>query len=196
MSKRGYKKIKDKLYREIKRRIQAEARIEPAEAKAAFYEKRFREFGSNVETVDPGEGKAVVMEKWELHPQAWGKWAKFDNAIINLDNEEAIFQQIKEEIMRKIVGGLIEQNLVQIIRHDPDDSPLNRYGTYAAKLYIVPWEEMPHKRTLELKRYVENTLAFPKYGEEIKGRRLKAENYADPPDIPDGFIPEVKKRGQ
>jgi len=165
MSKKGYRKLKDRLYREIKRRNIAEGQIfayrtraETSEEKAEYYKKRFREFGTNVKTVDPGSGKLIVMEKWELHPQPWGQWVKFDNAIINLDNEEAIFQQIKEEIMRKIVGGLIEQNLVQIIRHDPDDSPLNRYGTYAAKLYIVPWEQMPHERTIELKRYVENTL--------------------------------------
>ena len=38
----------------------------------------------------------------------------------------------------------------------------------------------------EIAKWLEN--------QEIIGRRLKMENYADPPDIPEGFIPEMKKK--
>lgn len=150
MKKRSYKREQNRLYREIKRRIAAEARIDKAEEEAKYYKNRFREFGSNVETIEPGSG-TLQMLKWQLKAEAWGQYIRLDDRIVEAHDKETIQKIMSEEIVRKIAEGLIERNLVQFLIKDPVVSdPLNRYGTYAAKLYVVPWEQVPHRKIIEV----------------------------------------------
>lgn len=154
MKKKIPKSIKKKIRKaENEARFQREKRLE-AEEKAKFYEDRFRRFGSNVETVDPGSGKLVVMEKWTIEQQPWGKYA-----ICREDISDEELEKLKESIVEGLVRGLIEKNLVQFILKERNTVfPIAEFKTLGAKLYVVPWEQMPHERTLELERFVKNTL--------------------------------------
>lgn len=166
MARRGYKQIKDKLYREIKRRslaeahiVSAEARAERAEDEANYYKKRFREFGSNVDTVEPGSGKLVNVLKWELKQQAWGDYCVVDDRIVETHDTATVQKILSDRVIEGLARALIENNLVQFVIRDPDmHDPFNRCGTYAAKLYVVPWEQMPHSKILELKQYSDEVI--------------------------------------
>ena len=95
-----------------------------------------------------------MSEKWTIEQQPWGTYIALDRELSEEEQETA-----KKRIVESIVKGLIERNLVQFISKDRDERfPIAEYKTLAAKLYVVPWEQMPHKRTIELRKYVENTL--------------------------------------
>jgi len=166
MTRKGYKQIRNALYREIKQRLVAEHRITSAEAEAErakeeaeYYKKRFRDFGSNVETVEPDNGKIVQMLKWELKPQAWGHYVVVDDVLIENNNMRTVQRILADKVIEGLAKGLIERNLVQFITKGPESyNPLNRHGTYAAKLYVVPWEQMPHGKILELKHYSDEVI--------------------------------------
>lgn len=154
MKKKIPKSIKKKIRKaENEARFQREKRLE-AEEKAKFYEDRFRRFGSNVETVDTGSGECVVTEKWTIEQQPWGKYVTCREDI---SDEE--LEKLKEFLVDGIARGLIEKNLVQFISKERNDHfPIAEFKTLAAKLYVVPWEQMPHAKTLELEKFVKNTL--------------------------------------
>ena len=162
MKKRTYKRMQNRLYREILRRMTAENALETAEnaletakQKAAYYKKRFIEFGKNVDTQDMDKGRYISMLKWELKPEPYGQYACVHKAFIDENGE--VLNGLKGSIIRTLVEGIIENDLAQIIVKDEED-PLYPFRTVAAKVYIVPWEQMPHKRTIELKEYVQNVL--------------------------------------
>lgn len=173
MKKKGYKQMQRRLLRErgnylleVTARHEEEARRIKAESEAEQYKDRFRKFGSNVETVDPENGKYVELVKWELKPEMWGSYSFYDARFRNAELVE-IFQR---ELVEKIVNGLIERDLVQFYIKDPNEAggPLGLQGTYAAKLYVVPWEQMAHRRTIEIMQYAEKSLAWPQYEEETQ----------------------------
>ena len=157
MARKSSKKIMNRLYRETKygitehrKRIAAEGLAEIAQEKADRYEKRFRDFGTNVETVEP-TGKLVECIKWTLQPVPYGQYAVVSNEAMRHDDE----QRIAEQITRTLVKAAMENNLVQFVRHEGGFMPFDDNTTIAAKMYVVPWEQMPHKRTVELAQYVE-----------------------------------------
>ena len=159
MTRKGYKQIRNALYREIKHRMIAEHEADLSKNEAEYYRKRFRDFGSNVGTVEPDNGKIVQMLKWELKPQAWGQYCVVDDVLIEKNDMETVYRVLEDKVIKGIAKGLIERNLVQFISKGPDAfDPLNRYGTYAAKLYVVPWEQMPHGKILELKQYSDEVI--------------------------------------
>lgn len=155
MKKRTYKRMKNRLYKEMFRRMTAENQLGPAKEKAEYYRKRFREFGKNVDTSDMDNGKLISMLKWELRPEPYGTYVGVHKSFI--DEEGEVLRGVKGDIIRTLVEGLIENDLVQMFVKDGDD-PMYPFQTIGAKLYVVPWEQMPHKRTMELKQYVENVL--------------------------------------
>ena len=156
MKKRTYKQMQNRLYREIHQRMLAEEQIAPEKESAEYYKKRFMAFGSNVETV---EGKGYIdMLKWEVQPEPWGHYARVDESFFQMGMEEA-FRGLKGDLVRHLVDQLLENNLVQFYTRGYDVKDIMYpMGTIGAKLYVIPWEQMPHRRTLELKQYVEATI--------------------------------------
>lgn len=155
MKKKTYKAIQNRYYNELKKRIIAEGKIEQYRITAEDckdeterYRKRFREFGMNVETIDPEPGCIVKQLKWEIEPQLWGEYVVLMSDTMT---DDLIIEQVKERIVSSITKGLIEQNLVQFIKKEKCDfAMLKDQGTFGAKLFVVPWEQMPHKRKIEL----------------------------------------------
>jgi len=165
MKKKTYKKLINRINNETRKRIEAEAKIgaavykaEAAEEKAQRYEKRFREIGSNIKTLNPGSGKALVMMKWEIKPEKYGTYAKIDNRRIKETNTEEIYNEIRKKLANNIAEGLLDQNIVQIIFKGQNEyDPISEYSTVGMKLYVVPWEMMAeYGQKIELRKYVEN----------------------------------------
>ena len=161
MKRKTYKRLINRINKETFIRVMSERlaerwknKADEESERAKYYVNRFREFGRNVETVEPKSGKFVVCEKWSLRCEPYGVYKKFPGTI----NEEDL-EQIKKELAEKIAGALIENNLIQFFVKEADEfGPLTEFETIGVKLFVVPWEQMPHKRTIELKKYVENTL--------------------------------------
>ncbi len=159
MKKKTYKRMQTRLLRETKKylsehvmRLDAESKIDEAEQKASYYKKRIRKIGENMETVNVRPGKAVAMVKWEISPEIYGTYKRIDR--IDLLSEETI----KKELAMRIAEGLLDQELIQFICKETEPyDPLGRFATIGAKVYVVPWELMPHQRSMELMQYVDNT---------------------------------------
>ena len=153
MKKKSYKKLKNRLYRAIEKSEREEQRAEQAEAKAKYYEKRFLTLGSNIEIKDTGH--YIEELTWQIEPEEWGNYAVITGGEID--------EKTKEKVAQILAEGLIENNLVRFITREPweghsSDPMEDALGICAVKLCVVPWEQMPHKRTIELKQYVERTL--------------------------------------
>lgn len=163
MKKNKYRALKNRHYRVLKQLacMRWEYRClendrDRYKEKAEYYEKRFREFGKNVETIDPGD-RYIKQLKWEIRPELFGNYAMVVNHP-DVSAEEMVKAK-REKIVRGMAEAMIENNLVQFIEKvSENDDPFSLMGTIGAKLYVIPWEQMPHKRTIEIKQYVENTL--------------------------------------
>ena len=157
MKKKTYKRMKNKLYREMvkcahlkfraesaeEKAESAEEKAESAEKEAEKYKERFHKIGSNIKTIETGKYGPVVTMKWEIKPEQWGNYIKLP--------VEAIETMLRNKIIDSIAKGLIENNIIQFIIREPNENnPLERYGTYAAKMYVVPWEQMAEKGQIEL----------------------------------------------
>ncbi len=159
MKKKTYKAMKNRLYREHKawiiekaKRRSAEDRIQAAEEKAEKYQQRFRAIGSNVETIDPGDG-GIKMLKWTIPTQAWGDYIVFDERLIDIHDDKGMVRHIKTELAKCIAEQLLTNDIVQYIIKEPSmiGGPLERHGTFGGKLYVVPWEYMANRnKTIEL----------------------------------------------
>lgn len=151
MKKKTYKRMQNKLYREMVKCAHLKFRAESAEEEAEKYKERFHKIGSNIKTIETGEHGPVVTMKWELKPEQWGNYIKFPDELVMKDDEETLERMLRNKITDSITKGLIENNIIQFIIRGPNEyNPLERYGTYAAKLYVVPWEQMAEKGQIEL----------------------------------------------
>lgn len=166
MKKKTYKAMQRRYLRVLRQnvalrldnKILAEEK-EEAEERYNRLKKRFMEFGRNVETVDPESGRNLVAEKWEMHAESLGNSLMFSTRKDDLTQADylALIDQYKAELIKGIVNVLMEDQLVQFYTKE-EDYPLFGGTILGAKIYVVPWEQVPHRRTVELRRYVENTL--------------------------------------
>ena len=155
-----YKKMRQRAWQAENKARDLDAIVSDSKREAEYYKKRFREFGSNVETIDPTNNCYITQVKWETKPEPWGHYIVFNKGLLDYPDKDKVFKEMKDRIVYEIARGLLENNLVQIIIHTPKDGPMFNESTIGAKLYVVPWEQMPHKRTVELRQYVENSFAW------------------------------------
>lgn len=156
MKKKTYKAIKNRMYNFMCKEAMERGRRIRAEEKAAFYERRFRELGSNVETVEPETGPVATLI-WNVESQTWGQYS-----IVTETPQDDMVKHVSRKLIESIADGLIQQNLVQIIVRD-GDLPFEQH-TIAAKLYVVPWDRMPHERTIKIKQFIDETLGGGAHG--------------------------------
>ena len=154
-----YKKAKARIS-ELESQLHHErAEKEYATQQASEYKKRFQEFGSNVKTIGAKDGKLLTVLEWEMKPEPYGTWAYYSDKVPFPPD------WIKGKLVQNIAKGLIENDLVQFIFHSKDEEgpfggPFFEQNTIGAKLFVIPWDQVPHERTVKLKKYVENSLAF------------------------------------
>lgn len=79
-------------------------------------------------------------------------------AIVNDDEYEKVIEKTKVVVVKNLAQSLIDMNLVQIIVKNAHDDPFSiGHTTVAAKLQVIPWEQMVRKIQL-----------FPKVEEQEK----------------------------
>lgn len=104
---------------------------------------RLRELGKNTETIDGGPG--ITCIKREITPIPYGDYSYVAR--------EFNYEYFKNELVRQIAAGLLEENMVQIIHKTPGqlDGPLDM-PVMAVKLYVVPWEQMAIPKRIYINR--------------------------------------------
>lgn len=163
MRKKGYKQMQKRLYREMNKATILKVLLDSAredkeeeKKRADYFQERIRMIGANMATQDMPEGKGIATLRWELKPETWGTYQ-----IVDLDLGYIDPEFIKEKVATEIAKGLIEKELVQFIVKDACMfDPLSRFGTIGGKVYVVPWEQMPHEPTIELKTIQANSLVY------------------------------------
>ena len=97
------------------------------------YEKlkdRFRAMGSAPD-IEYKEGIHVVTA--EIKPMQYGSYIYYAE---DSQEDNAYFQN---ELVKQIVKGLMDQDIVQFIYHEADFFS-NGFPTIGAKLFVIPWE--------------------------------------------------------
>lgn len=96
--------------------------------------------GFTTPTLEESTGPVRVIEA-DIEP--YGSYVALTEEPTERDMEI-----LKKQLTQGLVDGLLANNLVQIIYKDPYNcggpfgDVLNNYYTYAAKMYVVPWEQM------------------------------------------------------
>ena len=92
--------------------------------------------GFTTPTLDESTGPVQVIEA-DIVPYG----------LFNIFTEEPTerdMEILRDELTLQLVRGMADQNMIQFIYKDPYGSgdPLNEHFTYAAKMYVIPWEQM------------------------------------------------------
>ena len=96
--------------------------------------------GLNTPTLDQTTGSVHLIEA-DIEP--YGSYVPLIE-----EPTEGDMELLKKQLTQGLVEGLLANNMVQIIYKDPHicvgpfGDALNKYYTYAAKMYVVPWEQM------------------------------------------------------
>jgi len=161
LKKKTYKRLKNRLYREIAKKQMAvntaehfKQRTIEAERIATYYKERFMNFGNNVDVIPPEAGAVSVCE-WTVKVEPWGNYVSSNQKEL----DERTMDMYKGQLAMNLAKGMVENNLVQFIYKCGSDSPIGGGATLAAKAYAVPWERMPHRLTFRTQQYVEKALA-------------------------------------
>ena len=152
MKKKFRRKEREKLIRKIEKlenELRCE-RIRTAELENDYLkaERRLRDAGSEIETIDYGCGPVqIIQAKAELY-------GDYFTCIGELNTR--LQGEAKENLIREMVKGLIEQNMIQFIIKKPGEFG-GTFGdalTIGAKLFVIPWEQMRTGRTVEIRRKI------------------------------------------
>lgn len=97
--------------------------------------------------------KSIKTYTAEIKVETWGMY-------IVLGGETAVdhvLEAAKEQVVSDIAKGLIENNLVQFVVRDMENDfdPLNQACTVAAKINVVPWEQLTTKKLVIRKMVAE-----------------------------------------
>ena len=96
--------------------------------------------GLNTPTLEESTGPVHVIEA-DIEP--YGSYA-----VLTEEPTESEMEILKKRLMKGLVDGMLANNLVQIIYKEPDNcvgpfgDVLNNNYTFAAKMFVVPWEQM------------------------------------------------------
>lgn len=96
--------------------------------------------GFTTPTLEESTGPIHVIEA-DIEPYG-------SHVVLTEEPTERDMEILKEQLTQGLVEGMLANNLVQIIYKEPDNcrgpfgDVLNNHYTYAAKMYVVPWEQM------------------------------------------------------
>ncbi len=129
-----------------------EADLDGKEAQLKAMEKRFMRLGDQIETMEQkGLALQTIIQQIDIEPIQFGDYLAMSMLDPNIEYQDKIIEEAKGEIARKIAYALIENNLVQFIIRDQNQySPLDMFTTVAAKITVVPWEQMAIGRRIRM----------------------------------------------
>lgn len=92
--------------------------------------------GLNTPTLEESTGPIHVIE---VDMEPYGMYAVLTEEPTELD-----IDLLKKRFTKRLVESMLANNLVQFIHKSPDGfgDPMNEHFTYAAKMFVVPWEQM------------------------------------------------------
>lgn len=139
--RRGRKKLLQEI-KEQKRDF--ENRYKLLEDQFFLLKDRFRHAGSELETLEDVPQIPVITA--EINPQQYGLYSVVDKKALE---EQTFRNMIQRELITKMVQGLMDGEIVQFVAKENTWDPM-MYGTYtyAAKLYVVPWEQLVRKKMM------------------------------------------------
>ena len=80
----------------------------------------------------------LKIETKTIRPKQYGNYVMLSGE--ELTNQ--VIDECKDELVRGIAKGLMEENVVQFIVKDEEDiGPFSQFHTVAAKLNVIPWYE-------------------------------------------------------
>lgn len=153
MRKRSIKRwAKEKFCRKAMMIERLEADLAVKEAQLKAMEKRFMRLGDQIETMEQkGPALQTIIQQIDIEPIQFGKYLRMTMLDPNSEYEDEIFKETKGRITEQIANALIENNLVQFIIRDQNQySPLDMFTTVAAKITVVPWEQMAIGRRIRI----------------------------------------------
>lgn len=103
---------------------------------------RFRHAGSEVETLEDVPQIPVITA--EINPQQYGLYSVVVKRMLE---DQSFRDMIQRELITRMVQGLMDGDIVQfIVKENTWDPAMLGTYTYAAKLYVVPWEQLVRKK--------------------------------------------------
>lgn len=153
MRKRSIKRwAKEKFCRKAMMIERLEADLAGKEAQLKAMEKRFMRLGDQIETMEQkGPALQTIIQQIDIEPIQFGKYLSMTMLDPNIEYQDEIFKEAKGRITEQIANALIENNLVQFIIGDQNKySTLDMFTTVAAKITVVPWEQMAIGRRIRM----------------------------------------------
>ena len=145
MKKRAIKGWINRTFHKKKNLIRKlEAEVTGKDQEIEALKKRFRRLGSQIRTIEETENSSlrVVTTKIDIEPLQFGGYIALKNGTVE-DWKDEILEEAKSRLAAQLATALMENNMLQfIVRDQSEFSPLDQFTTVAAKVNIVPWEQM------------------------------------------------------
>ena len=138
------KALKEKLKTEKAKNLSLVSRVSELEAKVDSLGKKLDALGSDMDTPETDTGCMKIIK---VEPKCYGTYHKSVKGFQDLEYEHYI-------LVKELVEGLIKDHIVQFIERDAE-TPFYPYNTTAAKLFVIPWNEIALSKNL---RFYKNNL--------------------------------------
>lgn len=139
----------EKLNEEL---VKLNEELSAKDAQMEIMKKRFMRLGDQIETMDKrGPALQTIIKEIDIEPIQFGDYLAMSMLDSNREYQDVVFEEAKGRMAEKLATGLIENNLVQFIIRDQNHyDPLNMFTTVAAKITVVPWEQMAIGRRIRM----------------------------------------------
>jgi hypothetical protein len=107
------------------------SRVSELEAEVDSLGKKLDALGSEMDTPETDKGCMRVIK---VEPKCYGIYRKSARDFSDLESEHHI-------LVKELVEGLIKNHIVQFIEMEAE-TPFYPYYTTAAKLFVIPWNEL------------------------------------------------------
>lgn len=145
MNKRLTRKaLKEKLKTEKAKNLSLISKVSELEAEVDSLGKKLDALGSDIDTPETDTGCMKVIK---VEPKCYGIYRKSARDFSDLESEHYT-------LVKELVEGLIKNHIVQFIEMEAE-TPFYPYYTTAAKLFVIPWNEIALSDTL---RFYKNNL--------------------------------------
>lgn len=75
-------------------------------------------------------------------------------SILDATDTDRVIRKIQENLVKEIAECLIKDNMIRfIVKEQENYDPLSRYATVAARIDVVPWDQIVRRKTKVEKEY-------------------------------------------
>lgn len=131
------KALKEKLKTEKAKNLSLISKVSELEAEVNSLGKKLDALGSEIDTPEADTGCMKIIR---VEPKCYGIYHKSAWGFQDLDYEHYV-------LVKELVEGLIKNHIVQFIEMEAEP-PFYPYNTTAAKLFVIPWDEIALSKSL------------------------------------------------